>query len=118
MEPINLAATLAQLSEPWSPRTVAMVNDYDVRLVRVLGEFARHRHPDTDELFLVLDGLLEIWMDTGCVRLGPGELYVVPTGAYHQPVAERETKVLMFEPSPMIGTGTPGGAFTAARVEL
>jgi mannose-6-phosphate isomerase-like protein (cupin superfamily) len=115
---VNLAAKLALIADLWSPRTVATVNDYDVRLVKVQGEFVRHRHADTDELFLVIDGELTIRLDHGEVVLGPGELYVVPAGTYHQPCAETETAVLLLEPSDVVNTGDAGGERTAPRVEL
>ena len=113
MGSINLAEKLALITEYWSPRTVATVNDYDVRLVRVQGEFVRHQHAESDEFFLVIDGELTIRMDDGEVTLGPGELYVVPRGTYHQPVSEGETTVLLFEPSEIVNTGDAGGPLTA-----
>lgn len=115
---VILAEKLALIAEHWSPRTVATVNDYDVRLVKIQGEFVRHQHPDTDELFLVLDGALTIRLDAGDVVLGPGELYVVPAGTYHQPYAEVETSMLLFEPSDVVNTGDADGEMTAPRVEL
>jgi mannose-6-phosphate isomerase-like protein (cupin superfamily) len=118
VDSINLAAKLALIGEYWSPRTVATLNDYDVRLVKVHGEFVRHRHVDTDEFFLVLDGELTIRTDDGDVVLRPGEAYVVPAGVYHQPRAATETAILLFEPRQVVNTGDAGGALTAARVEL
>jgi mannose-6-phosphate isomerase-like protein (cupin superfamily) len=115
---VSIAEKLALIAEHWSPRTVATVNDYDVRLVKIQGEFVRHQHPDTDELFLVLDGALTIRLDAGDVVLGPGELYVVPAGTHHQPYAEVETSMLLFEPSDVVNTGDAGGEMTAPRVEL
>jgi mannose-6-phosphate isomerase-like protein (cupin superfamily) len=118
MEPVNLAAKLALVAEHWSPHTVATVNDYDVRLAKVRGEFVRHRHPDTDEFFLVVDGELTIRMDAGDVVLRPGEVYVVPKGVAHQPYAAVETSILLFEPSDVVNTGDAGGELTAQRREL
>jgi mannose-6-phosphate isomerase-like protein (cupin superfamily) len=80
-EPRNVDAVLADLTEYWSPRTIAVVNDYDARVVKVHGEFARHRHPETDEFFLVLSGELAIRMDDGDVHLGQGDTFVVPVRA-------------------------------------
>jgi mannose-6-phosphate isomerase-like protein (cupin superfamily) len=110
MPAVNLSAKLALIAQHWSPRTVATVNDYDVRLVKVHGEFVRHQHSDTDEFFLVLDGELTIRMDAGDVTLAAGEVYVVPAGVEHQPVAAVETSVLLFEPSHVVNTGDAGGA--------
>ncbi|HEV2087997.1 MAG TPA: cupin domain-containing protein, partial [Cryptosporangiaceae bacterium] len=115
---ISIEEKLRQIGEHWSPKTVATVNDYDVRLVRVLGEFVRHQHAGSDEFFLVVDGELTIRMDEGDVSLGPGELYVVPRGVHHQPYAATETSVLLFEPSEIVNTGDAGGALTAERVEI
>ncbi len=75
---VDLASVFSTFEEPWSPRTVAVLNNYDVRVVKTAGEFTRHSHPDTDEFFLVLRGTLTIKMDAGDVELGPGQLYVVP----------------------------------------
>lgn len=115
---VNIAEKLGLFSEHWSPKTVATVNDYDVRLVKVQGEFVRHQHADTDELFLVIDGRLTIRFDDGEVVLGPGELYVVPRGVYHQPVSEGETSILLFEPGGTVNTGDAGGELTAERAPI
>jgi mannose-6-phosphate isomerase-like protein (cupin superfamily) len=105
MQPINIEAKLAVLHDYWAPKTVATVNGYEVRLVKVRGEFVQHRHVASDELFLVLDGTLTLRTDDGEVQLAPGELYVVPRGTSHQPVADRETSILLFEPRTVIVTG-------------
>ncbi|MPY80370.1 MAG: cupin domain-containing protein [Actinophytocola sp.] len=118
MSGINISEKLAQFSEHWSPKTIATINDYDVRLVKVQGEFVRHNHADTDELFLVIDGQLTIRFGDSEVTLGPGELHVVPRGVYHQPVAEGETSILLFEPSETVNTGDAGGELTAERTRL
>lgn len=115
---INLSAKLAHIAEHWSPKTVATVNDYDVRLAKVKGEFVRHTHAGSDEFFLVLDGRLTIRLDEGVVVLGPGEIYVVPRGAHHQPYAEEETSILLFEPSEIVNTGDAGGPLTAIREQI
>ena len=116
--PIDLQAALGTLDTPWSPLTVATVNDYDVRVVRTEGEFARHSHPETDELFVVLGGRLTIRLDDGEVELGPGQLYVVPRGVSHQPVSPDGATVLLLEPSATVNTGDAPGALTAERREL
>ena len=118
MEPRNLDTVLASVSEHWSPRTVAVVNDYDVRVVKVLGEFTPHRHPDTDEFFLVLSGRLVIRTEAGDVRLDPGDSFVVPRGRLHQPCAGSETTVLLFEPSATVNTGDTPSELTAPRMVL
>jgi len=108
---INLAAKLARFSEHWSPRTVTRFNDLDVMVVKVLGEFIWHKHDDTDDFFLVLRGRLDIQLRDGTVTLGPGEIYVVPKGVEHRPVAREETHLLLIEPT---GTPNTGDAKTAA----
>jgi len=118
IQPLNLAAKFALISEHWSPKTVATVNDYDVRLAVVQGEFTRHTHDDTDEFFLVISGELTIRLDAGDVTLRPGEVYVVPAGVVHQPVAAVETQILIFEPSTVVNTGDAGGTLTARREEI
>jgi mannose-6-phosphate isomerase-like protein (cupin superfamily) len=116
-EPVDLAATLASFDEAWSPRTVAILNDYDVRVVKTRGEFTKHRHPDTDEVFLVLKGSLTIRLDEGDVTLGPGQLYVVPRGVQHQPISPDGAEVLLVEPSTTVNTGdTPSELTTQRRV--
>jgi mannose-6-phosphate isomerase-like protein (cupin superfamily) len=114
-DPIDLAAVLAGFQEPWQPRTVATLNDYDVRVVRTAGEFTRHRHPETDEFFLVLSGSLTIRLDDGDVVLGPGQLHVVPKGVAHQPVSAEGAEVLLIEPSATVNTGDNPGDLTAER---
>lgn len=109
---VNLADKLAQFDEHWSPRTIAEFNGHDVMVVKVLGEFVWHHHDDTDDLFLVLSGHVTIRLRDGEVRLGPGELFVVPVGVEHQPFAEDEAELLLIEPS---GTPNTGDEATAAR---
>ena len=106
---------LAAIREHWSPRTIAVVNDYDVRVVKVRGEFTRHTHPGTDEFFLVLSGRLTIRMDHGDVVLAKGDVYVVHRGTAHQPCSEVETTLLLFEPSDTINTGDTPSSLTASR---
>jgi len=110
-ETINLAAKLAAFSEHWSPHTVTRFNDLDVMVVKVLGEFVWHKHDDTDDFFLVLQGCLDIQLRDRTVTLGPGELFVVPKGIEHRPVAREETHLLLIEPT---GTPNTGDAKTAA----
>jgi mannose-6-phosphate isomerase-like protein (cupin superfamily) len=114
---VNLAEKLGQFSEQWSPKIVARYNGNDIMVVRVEGEFTWHSHPDTDDFFLVIDGELDIELRDRTVTLGPGELFVVPTGVEHRPVARRgEVKLLLIEPA---GTPNTGDEATAAiKVEI
>ncbi|MDT4910899.1 MAG: hypothetical protein QOC66_27 [Pseudonocardiales bacterium] len=110
---INLDERFSRFSEQWSPKVVARLNDYEVKLVRLEGEFVWHEHSDTDELFLVLDGRLTIQLRDRDVHLGPGELYVVPRGVEHCPVADGEVRALLIEPVGVVNTGEVGGGLTA-----
>ncbi len=110
-EKINLAAKLATFAEPWQPRVVAQFNGNDIMVARVKGEFIWHKHDETDDCFLVLQGRLRIQLRDREVELGPGELFVVPKGVEHRPVADEEAQILLIEPS---GTPNTGDAATAA----
>ena len=114
-QPVDLAATLASFDEAWSPRTVAILNDYDIRVVKTRGEFTKHRHPDTDEVFVVLTGSLTIRLGDEDVTLGPGQLYVVPRGVEHQPISPDGAEVLLVEPSTTVNTGDTPSELTAER---
>ena len=111
MNPINLADKLSTFTEAFQPRTVGQFNGHDLMVVKVKGEFVWHSHADTDDFFLVLKGRLTIRMREGDVTLGPGEVFVVPKGVEHCPVAEEETHILLIEPN---GTPNTGDAATAA----
>ena len=114
--PVDLSSVLASFDAPWQPRTVAVLNDaYDVRLAHTRGEFPRHSHPDTDELFLVLSGHLTIRLDDGDVELAAAQMHVVPRGVPHQPVSPHGAQILLIEPSETVNTGDAPGALTAER---
>jgi mannose-6-phosphate isomerase-like protein (cupin superfamily) len=111
---INLAQKLDTFSEHWSPKIVAQFNGHDIMVVKVKGEFVWHSHADTDDLFLVLKGRLTVQQRNGDVHLGPGDLYIVPRGVEHRPVAEEEVHLLLIEPC---GTPNTGDKATAAIKE-
>ena len=113
---VSLDTKLAAVADYWSPKIVTRFNGNDVMVVKAKGEFVWHAHPDTDDFFLVLKGGLTIQLRDGEVRLGPGELYVVPRGVEHRPVAEEETHLLIIEPE---GTPNTGDKATAVvKVEI
>jgi mannose-6-phosphate isomerase-like protein (cupin superfamily) len=112
---INLAEKLAAFDEPWRPKTVARLNDYDVFVVKVQGEFVWHRHDETDDFFLVLKGRLTIQLRDRDVELREGELFVVPRGVEHCPRADEEAHLLLIEPVGTPNTGDAGGPRTAER---
>jgi mannose-6-phosphate isomerase-like protein (cupin superfamily) len=112
---ISLAEKLSTFQDYWSPRTVATFNDCDVMVVKVKGEFNWHKHDETDDFFLVLKGILDIELRDRIVTLGPGEMYVVPKGIEHRPVAREEVHLLLIEPT---GTPNTGDEATAAGRKL
>lgn len=114
-EPVNLAAKLALFSEHWSPKIVAALNDYEIKVVKLQGDFTWHDHKDTDEFFLVLSGQMTIEMRDRSVELRAGELFVVPKGVEHCPHATEECHVLLIEPAGVMNTGEAGGVQTAPR---
>ena len=111
MNGVNLAQKLSTFSEHYRPRTVGQFNGHDLMVAKLKGPFTWHRHEDTDDFFLVLKGRLRIELRDGNVELGPGELYVVPKGVEHRPVADEEAHILLIEPT---GTPNTGDATTAA----
>jgi mannose-6-phosphate isomerase-like protein (cupin superfamily) len=112
-DPINIDAKFAAFADHWSPKRIARLNDYDVRLAKLQGAFVWHSHADTDEMFLVWRGRMRIELRDGAIDLGPGEMYVVPRGVEHRPVADEECLVLLLEPSDVVNTGDASGAMTA-----
>ena len=112
---IDLLEKAGLIRDQWSPRVVAELNDYQLKVVRIEGDFVWHDHPETDEAFLVLDGDLRIDFRDGSVLLGPGELYIVPKGVEHKPFAAGEVKLLLIEPRGVLNTGHVGGERTAVN---
>ncbi len=110
---ISLAEKVKCLDDFWSPKIVASLNDYHVKVVKLKGSFTWHQHVDTDELFLVLAGKLVILFRDGQVELRAGELFVVPKGIEHKPVAEEECHVVLIEPPGIVNTGDNPGPLTA-----
>ena len=112
-----LADKLSRFTDHWAPRIVARYNDNEVRLVKIAGEFIWHRHADTDELFLVIEGELEMEFRDRTETLGPGELIVVPKGIEHRPCARHgEVKLLLIDPKDMPNTGDPATATLAVEI--
>lgn len=113
--PVNLLQKASLIDQQWSPRVVAEMNDYQFKVVRIEGEFIWHSHPETDEAFLVLEGVLRIDLAEGCVHVKPGELYVVARGVEHRTAAQGEAKLMMIEPRGIMNTGHEGGERTAVN---
>jgi mannose-6-phosphate isomerase-like protein (cupin superfamily) len=112
---VNFQDKLSRFSEHWSPKIIAQMNDYHFKIVKVQGEFIWHDHPETDEVFVILKGQLEIHFRDGMVVLNEGEMYVVPKGVEHKPVAERECHMLLVEPAGTFNTGEVVNERTAAN---
>ncbi|MGB8981923.1 MAG: cupin domain-containing protein [Anaerolineales bacterium] len=112
---INFRDKLAQFSEYWSPKNVAQMNDYHFKVVKIQGEFIWHDHPETDEVFIVLKGQFEIQFRDGSVVLNEGEMFVVPKGLEHKPVAKEECHLLLVEPAGTVNTGEVVNERTAAN---
>ncbi len=114
----TLSAVFAAIDDIWRPRRIASVNDYDVRAVKVQGEFVWHEHPETDEFFLVTEGELTIQLRDRDVVLGAGDFFVVPAGTEHCPKADALTSAILIEPRDTVNTGTAGGERTAVPIDV
>ena len=112
-EAINFEEKFGRFAERWSPKIVARMNDYHFKLVRIEGEFVWHSHAETDEVFFVVEGEMAIEFRDGRVELRAGEMFVVPRGVEHKPVAARECKLMLVEPAGTRNTGDAGGELTA-----
>lgn len=111
---VNLSDKLALFSDHWSPKIVSQFNGHDLMVAKLKGTFTWHSHADTDDFFMVLKGALTIELRDGVVALGEGDIYVVPAGVEHRPVAQEEAHVLLIERNGTPNTGDPA---TAAPVE-
>jgi mannose-6-phosphate isomerase-like protein (cupin superfamily) len=112
-EAINFSRKFTLFNEQWQPKVVAEMNDYQFKIVKLQGDFIWHDHKNTDEAFIVLEGVLRIDFRDGAVRVAAGEMFVVPKGVEHKPYAEREVKLLLIEPRGVLNTGHESGDRTA-----
>jgi len=112
-EAVNLRDKLATFAQCWSPRVVACMNDVEFKLVKMHGAFVWHSHQDTDEVFLVVKGEMEIGFRDRDVVLREGEMFVIPRGVEHITRAREECHALIVEPRGVVNTGDAGGEFTA-----
>tara|TARA_B100001250_G_C19137531_1_gene502298 strand:- start:62 stop:451 length:390 start_codon:yes stop_codon:yes gene_type:complete len=115
VEKINLKEKLTKFSDLWSPKVIAEMNDYQFKLVKIKGDFIWHNHDDTDEVFIVVEGKMEIEFDDGTVELAEGEMYVVPKGVRHRTRSEDECKVMLVEPRGVVNTGNEESKLTYAN---
>ncbi|MFF3252754.1 cupin domain-containing protein [Actinacidiphila glaucinigra] len=114
----NIDTVMDAVDQKWMPHVLAEVNDYDVKVANVEGDFPEHAHADTDEFFLVLAGRLHLELPDRTVALGPHEVFTVPRGVPHRPRAEEGTRILMFEPRGTVNTGdgNEGAGTTGVRL--
>ncbi|MEO8430381.1 MAG: cupin domain-containing protein [Acidobacteriota bacterium] len=117
MEKISLTEKLSRFSDYWKPRIVGDLNDHEVKLVKIRGEFVWHKHDEADEMFLLVKGRMRIRFRDGDVELSENEVLIVPRGVEHLPVAEDEAHVLLIEPRGTLNTGDAGGERTVAKPE-
>ena len=110
---INFEEKLALFSDYWSPRVIAEMNDYQFKLVKVKGEFIWHSHKNTDEVFIVINGTMNIEFKDKTVNLSKGEMFVIPKGVEHKPYAEDECEVMIVEPRGVVNTGESNDPLTA-----
>jgi len=117
-ERINLGQKLASFAEHWHPKLVDTIDDYEIKVVKLMGDFIWHRHAEADELFLVLNGALRMDFRDRQVSVAAGEMIVVPRGVEHKPYAEQECEILLLERRGVINTGdAPAGALTRGQLE-
>lgn len=114
---VNLADKFQLIHRTWDPKVIAQLNDYFIKIARIQGEFVWHSHPETDELFLVFDGEMEMHLRDGKLPLKKGELCVVPAGVEHKPASSAGCQILMLEPAGTLNTGDAGGERTIEEVE-
>jgi mannose-6-phosphate isomerase-like protein (cupin superfamily) len=117
MEKINVRDKFGLFSDHWTPKIIAEMNDYQFKLVKIEGEFVWHDHPETDEVFIVVEGSMKIEFEDHTIELDEGEMIVVPKGMRHKPVADSECKVMLVEPRGVVNTGEAESELTAPNDE-
>ena len=110
---VNFKEILSKFTEQWQPKVVASLNDYEIKLVKLKDDFVWHKHEETDEAFIVLKGEIHIEFENHTVRLGEGEMLVVPKGVRHKPYADQEAHVMLIEPKDVRNTGNIENDLTA-----
>ncbi len=114
---IKIQEKFSKFSEHWSPKIIAQMNDYHLKIAKIQGEFVWHNHPETDEVFIVIQGEMQIAFRDGVATLKEGEMLVVPKGIEHKPIAEDECHIMMIEPAGTLNTGDVGGDLTVEELE-
>ena len=114
-KPVNIEEKFALFDDRWAPKVIAELNDYQFKLAKAEGEFTWHQHDDTDETFIVIDGQLTIHFENSSIVLKAGELFVVPRGVVHKPVAETVCRIMLVEPRGVANTGSERSELTAPQ---
>lgn len=117
MKKINLKSKFSKFNDRWSPKVIAEMNDYQFKLVKIKNDFVWHKHDDTDEVFIVVEGKIHIEFEDKTIEINEGEMIVVPKGTKHKPYAREEAKIMLVEPSGVINTGDNQGHLTAPNDE-
>ena len=117
MKKINLKSKFNKFNDLWSPKVIAEMNDYQFKLVKIKNDFVWHKHHDTDEVFIVVEGTIHIEFEDKTIEVNEGEMIVVPKGTKHKPYASEEAKIMLVEPSGVINTGDNEGHLTAPNDE-
>ena len=113
MKKINLKSKFQKFTDQWSPKVIEEMNDYQFKLVKIENDFTWHKHDDTDETFLVIEGKMGIEFEDQTVELSEGEMIVIPKGKKHKPYADKEAKIMIIEPKGITNTGDITNDFTA-----
>ena len=113
MKKINLKSKFQKFTDQWSPKVIEEMNDYQFKLVKIEKDFTWHKHDDTDETFLVIEGKMGIEFEDQTVELSEGEMIVIPKGKKHKPYADKEAKIMIIEPKGVINTGDVTNDLTA-----
>ena len=113
MKKINLKSKFQKFTDQWSPKVIEEMNDYQFKLVKIENDFTWHKHDDTDETFLVIEGKMGIEFEDQTVKLSEGEMIVIPKGKKHKPYADKEAKIMIIEPKGVTNTGDVTNDFTA-----
>lgn len=117
MNSINIKEKLNKVNEHWSPKIIAQMNDYHFKLAKIKGEFVWHKHDETDETFLVINGKMKILFRDSEINLSEGEMYVVPKGVEHKPLADKECSILLIEPAGTVNTGDSPSELTKNNLD-
>ena len=117
MDKVNIKEKLDLITDYWKPIIVGELNNQQVRLVKIKGEFVMHHHDNEDELFLVIKGSLKMVYGDRVVAISEGEFIIIPKGVNHRPIADSETHLLLFEPNTVLNTGNVRNELTVDSPE-